>query len=97
MLSRKTHRVEWIDYEVRVRAVSATQAAALAQRKAARRDDYNQSGILGHHQGHAEAVLSGWPRHCRRRPARHRLRQPELHLARIWAARRRLAHVRHLR
>ena len=84
-------------HEIRVRAVSAAQAAALAQRQAARRDDHDQSGILGRHQGHAEAVLSGRPRHRRRRPARQRLRQSELHLARIRPARRRLAHVRHFR
>ena len=84
-------------HEISLRADCPSQTVALAERQTACGHDHDQSGILGRDQGHAETVLSGRSRHRRRRSARQRLRQPELDLARIRPARRRLAHVRHFR
>ena len=57
----------------------------------------DQSRILGQGSRHDEALLSRRPEHRRRRPARQRLRQSQLHVARVRPARRRVAPVRHLR
>src|SRR5262249_14218560 len=67
-----------VSHEVSVCADFPTQAAALAEWEAARRDDHHQSRVLGPDQGHAEALLSRRPWYRRRRPARQRLRQSEL-------------------
>ena len=82
---------------IRLHPPAPAPAAALAERRARRADPDVQSGNLGSHQGHRQALLCGRPGDPARCAARQHPRFPQFHLARIWPAGRHLAAVRAVR